>query len=271
MAFDELFSSKGDKASRIEELLAKLGGNLKRASELVTRPRVSRNLSLDDVLPDAGEVGGGRTGVRLRVSEVPVLGGGEGGHPRGYVFRPPPQWHRHSPYVSGDVLRMLGSEGLADVTCVPLTRMAFLDTETTGLGGVTGTYAFLVGIGFFRLEWPEGAATPQRAHFVCEQYFMEDYPHEAAMLELVAARLREFDMLVTFNGAGYDLPLLQARATLNRKRLPLNLPHLDLLWPARRLWRRRLGSCSLASLERHVLGVRRTNDVPGAEIPYIYF
>lgn len=271
MAFDELLHPKGDKSARIEELLAKLGGKLQRASELTPRPRLSQNVTLEEILPDAGEVGGTSEGVRLRTSEIPICEGGEGGHPRGYVFRPHPQWHRHSPCVAAEVLRTLGCEGLANGPQVALERIAFLDTETTGLGGATGTYAFLVGLGFFRLEWGEGAVAPSRAHFVCEQYFMEDYPHEPAMLELLAARLREFDVLVTFNGAAYDLPLLQARATLNRMRLPLDLPHLDLLWSARRLWRRRLGSCSLASIERHVLGVRRIHDIPGAEIPYIYF
>ncbi|MBI4769889.1 MAG: ribonuclease H-like domain-containing protein, partial [Chloroflexi bacterium] len=48
-------------------------------------------------------------------------------------------------------------------------------------------------------------------------------------------------------------------------------PHLDLLPPARRLWRGRLGSCALSSLEVHALGVLRgDDDVPGYLIPGMY-
>ncbi len=268
MGFEELDDIARSKRERIEGLLAKLGGQLRRASDLPVRTDLSTNLPLDEVLPDARphpEVG---AGVWHRVSEVPIEPAG--GHPRGYVFRPLPQWTRHMPFVAARSLAVLGCESHPG-TEVPLDAIAFLDTETTGLSGATGTYPFLVGIGYFRLDWPAAASAPLQAAFVCEQFFMEDYPHEPLLLAALAERLRQFDLLVTFNGAGYDVPLLQARATLNRTRLPLDMPHLDLLRPARRLWRRRIGSCALASLERHVLGIARLHDVSGAEIPYIYF
>jgi uncharacterized protein YprB with RNaseH-like and TPR domain len=269
MAFDKLMGDSNDKASRIEGLLRKLGGQLRRASELAPT-RGSRNLSLDELFPDARVIGGDAGGVRHRVTEIPICEGGEGGHPRGYVFSPVPDWRHHSPRLDPDIFLLLGCEPSPDEP-VPLERLVFLDTETTGLSGMTGTYAFLVGLGYFRVRWPKGRPRPTEAVFVCEQYFMEDFPHEPVLLEALGKRLREFDVLVTFNGAGYDVPLLEVRAKLNRMRLPLDRPHLDLLWPARRLWRRKLPSCGLASLERHILGVRRTHDVLGAEIPYIYF
>ena len=139
----------------------------------------------------------------------------------------------------------------------------FLDTETTGLMGA-GTLAFMVGIGFW-----EGDA------FVVRQYFLRDHGDEPAMLLLLATLLEERPGLITFNGRTFDLPLLDNRYLMNRlDGLGADLlerPHIDLLPPARRLWRRRLGSCALGSLEQTLLGVRRTEeDAPGWLIPSLY-
>ena len=100
---------------------------------------------------------------------------------------------------------------------------------------------------------------------------MEDYCHEPALLTHLAARLAQFDALVTFNGRNFDMPLVEARFIMNRMRPPPPLPHLDLLHPARRLWRGRFGSCSLSAIEANVLAIARTHDVPGSLIPSIYF
>lgn len=135
----------------------------------------------------------------------------------------------------------------------------FVDLETTGLGRGTGTYAFLVGIGRFTGEG-----------FRVRQYFMRNYPEEPAVLAAVRAELEDARSLITFNGRTFDWPLLETRATLNRMRLPL-LPHLDLLHPARRVWRPVTDSCSLGHLETAVLGLEREDDVPGALIPQLYF
>jgi uncharacterized protein len=142
-----------------------------------------------------------------------------------------------------------------------LRRAVFLDTETTGLAGGAGTAAFLIGIG-----WVDGE------RFRVRQYFMRDYHEEAALLHALAEELQHFDRLVTFNGKMFDVPLLDARFRLNRSRFPLTgAPHLDLLHPARRLWKERLESCRLQSLENAVMGLRRTGDIPGEEIPQVYF
>ena len=140
-------------------------------------------------------------------------------------------------------------------------QAVFLDTETTGLAGGTGTAAFLVG-----LAWVEGDRIRQR------QFFMRDYQEEAALLAGLAEDLRRFRFLVTFNGRPFDVPLLEARYRMNRLRFPLEgARHLDLLPSSRRLWKARLEGCDLQSLERHLLGFHRHGDVPGAEIPALYF
>lgn len=145
--------------------------------------------------------------------------------------------------------------------CVP-SNFFFLDTETSGLAGGTGTYAFLVGVGRF-----VGDA------FRLTQFFMRDPIEEPALLSALTAHLQTDDALVTFNGKSFDVPLLNARYISNRAETPFAaLPHLDLLPLARRLWRDRLESRALKSLEAHILGMTRTEeDIPGFLIPQMYF
>jgi uncharacterized protein YprB with RNaseH-like and TPR domain len=137
----------------------------------------------------------------------------------------------------------------------------FFDLETTGLGRGTGTYAFLVGVGFFVDNG-----------FVARQYFMPSYADEKALLQALARDLAEHPALVSFNGRTFDWPILQTRYIVSRCPLPQQGDlHLDLLPLARRLWRRTLDSCALSSLETSVLGVRRNgSDVPGFLIPTLY-
>ena len=139
-------------------------------------------------------------------------------------------------------------------------RFLFLDTETTGLAGGTGTYAFLVGVGFF-----------DGGEFEVRQYFMRDLDEEPALLAALDPLLREVDGLVTYNGAGFDLPLLETRFVLGRRRWPEAAFHLDLLPAARRLWSARLPDCRLGTVEQHALGFLRDDDLPGALIPEAYF
>ena len=143
-----------------------------------------------------------------------------------------------------------------------LDGLVFLDTETTGLAGGAGTVAFLVGVGKF----VEG-------EFWLRQYFLRDLGEEQAMLYAIESDLESSSGFVTFNGRTFDVPLLEMRFTLGmRKRFPLTeWPHLDLLYPARRLWRRALPDCRLNTIERDVLGVQRSgDDVPGELIPGLY-
>lgn len=138
---------------------------------------------------------------------------------------------------------------------------AFLDTETTGLAGGTGTCAFLVGVG--RIT-PEG--------FRVRQFFMRDYGEEASLLDSLSRHLADFRVLITYNGRAFDQPLLETRYRMNRARPPFGrMEHLDLLHGARRLWKLRFESCRLVDLEQQILGVERDGDIPGALIPYLYF
>ena len=161
-----------------------------------------------------------------------------------------------------------------DITLTCRTRAAvenpdkwlFLDTETTGLAGGTGTYAFLVGLAW----WDAGGLQ-------VEQLFLRDFSEEHSLLHELAARIAERPVLVTFNGKSFDWPLLENRFTMTRAiRIPQIAAHLDLLHPARALWRLRLGSVRLVELERHVLdaprlGWHREDDIASSLIPQFYF
>src|SRR5437016_8837041 len=138
--------------------------------------------------------------------------------------------------------------------------LLFLDTEATGLAGGTGTYAFLVGVGNLDGD-----------RVVVAQYFMRDFDEEPALLAALVPLLERAAGLVTFNGGGFDVPLLETRFVLARRRWPALLPHLDLLRPARRMWTACYDDCRLATLERAVLGLAREGDVAGALIPSLYF
>jgi uncharacterized protein YprB with RNaseH-like and TPR domain len=142
-------------------------------------------------------------------------------------------------------------------------QIVFLDIETTGLSGGAGTYAFLVGVGYFQAD----------QSFIVRQYFLRDYGEEPAQMHLLAEALEPFRAVASFNGKAFDLPIVTTRLTLNHLANPLcGAPHLDLLAPARRLWQGWLPSCALSALEVHVLGVRRgSEDVPGYIIPSLYF
>ena len=148
------------------------------------------------------------------------------------------------------------------ISDLPLSSFAFLDTETSGLAGGTGTYAFLVGVGRFEGET-----------FRLAQFFLRDPAEEPAMLEALLDFLAPARALVTFNGKAFDAPLLNTRFALHSIPTPLReFSHLDLLPLARRLWRDRLPSRALKYLEENILDApRTTEEVPGYEIPWLYF
>src|SRR6267154_244986 len=145
-------------------------------------------------------------------------------------------------------------------------KWLFLDTETTGLSSGTGTYAFLIGIAW----WDSGGLQ-------VEQFMMRDFSEEHSVLMELGARIAERPVLVTFNGKSFDWPLLESRYLMTRTiRVPELAAHLDLLHPARAVWKLRLGSVRLVELERQVLdaprlGWHRENDVPSSMIPQFYF
>lgn len=142
-----------------------------------------------------------------------------------------------------------------------IRKVLFLDTETTGLNGGAGTVAFEIGIGFIDARG-----------MVIRQYVMRDYSEEAAMLQEIARLFHRFDVVVSFNGKSFDLPLLESRMIMCRIRQSITkMPHFDLLHAARRVYKLRLKRCNLAALEEAVLDQRREDDLPGAQIPQRYF
>src|SRR2546426_5582032 len=179
-----------------------------------------------------------------------------------------PEFSEPSP-VALELLSRTRDEALSRKTRAALSDPAkwlFLDTETTGLAGGTGTYAFLIGLAW----WDAGGLQ-------VEQFFMRDFAEEHSLLHELAARVADRPVLVTFNGKSFDWPLLENRFTMTRSiAVPRLAAHLDLLHPARALWKLRLGSVRLVELERHVLdaprlGWHRENDVSSALIPQFYF
>jgi uncharacterized protein len=148
-------------------------------------------------------------------------------------------------------------------------RTVFIDLETTGLSGGAGTLAFLVGCGYFDL----GA-------FQVRQFLLTSHAAERALLTAVAEFFDDADLIVTYNGKTFDVPVMETRWMFHRLRMPLaDVPHFDMLHPARRLWRSRAGAggdieeagCRLSTLEQTLFDVRRVGDVPGAEIPGRFF
>lgn len=176
-----------------------------------------------------------------------------------------PPSYRHGRFLAADFLcagsglvALSGDESLKNARS---ERALFLDTETTGLAGGTGTLPFLVGVGWLELD----------GRFCVEQYFSRNPSEEQAGLELLSARLAASDFLVSFNGKAFDIPLLNTRFVLHRMKNPAyGHPHLDLLHLARRVFKRRLSSCRLGHLESEVLGFVREGDIPGYAIPAAY-
>ena len=170
-------------------------------------------------------------------------------------------WCAQPPRYSPDLgaLKLLMPEAPEEIA--DPEQWLFLDTETTGLAGGSGTYAFLVGV-----AWWEGGGLE------IEQFFLREYSEERSMLFALRERIAEHPVLVTFNGKSFDWPLLETRYRMSRKlSVPTPRAHLDFLHPARNLWRLRLGSVRLSELEQHVLGWDRGADVLSGLIPQIYF
>jgi uncharacterized protein YprB with RNaseH-like and TPR domain len=148
-------------------------------------------------------------------------------------------------------------------------RTLFIDLETTGLSGGAGTVAFLIGCGYFDL----GA-------FQVRQFLLTSYTAERALLAAVAEFFDGANLIVSYNGKTFDVPVMETRWLFHRMTMPLDgVPHFDMLHPARRLWRARLpepaigdtGGCRLSTLERALFGVNRVGDVAGFEIPSRFF
>jgi len=157
--------------------------------------------------------------------------------------------------------RVVAHLGLKGASPSRWEDIVFLDTETTGLMGGTGTYVFLLGTAFIC-----------DGELVLRQHLLHDLGAEAAFVRALREELAPFRACASYNGKCFDLPLLRTRFVMAlRADLSVDDSHLDLLHPARRLWRDRFGSTSLRQLEDSVLDVVREDDIPGALIPERYF
>jgi uncharacterized protein YprB with RNaseH-like and TPR domain len=163
--------------------------------------------------------------------------------------------------IKGDTLTCLSKD--SGFSNLDLSTALFIDLETTGLSGGTGVIAFLVGLGFYRDD-----------RFNVAQFFLGELAEEEKMIQELGQFFAQmnFQSVVSFNGKGFDMPLLETRFILHKQPFILSeLPHLDFLYSARSLWRHKYESCRLYHLAREVADADRSEDIPAAEIPWRYF
>jgi uncharacterized protein YprB with RNaseH-like and TPR domain len=163
--------------------------------------------------------------------------------------------------IPGNILGFLSRDG--EFEGLDLSSAVFLDLETTGLAGGTGTVPFLVGLAYYRDE-----------RFKVTQFFLNEMAEEDRLIRELAQFIRdmEFKSVVTYNGKAFDLPLVETRFALHRTPCPLRgLPHLDFLFSARSLWKHKYDSCRLFNLAQQIVQAERSEDIPGSEIPIRYF
>ncbi|MGB8953674.1 MAG: ribonuclease H-like domain-containing protein [Candidatus Aminicenantales bacterium] len=163
--------------------------------------------------------------------------------------------------IRGEILSTLSK----DITFkgLDLSTALFIDLETTGLSGGTGTVPFLVGMGYYQNE-----------RFHVAQYFLGELAEEERIIQELVQFFAQmnFQSVVTYNGKSFDIPLLETRFILNRQPFSLSkLPHLDFLFTARNLWKHKHESCRLFHLAQQIVEADRAEDIPSAEIPHRYF
>jgi hypothetical protein len=237
----------GERAADVAALRRVIAG-IQQKQTLRRKPRPPQRVAIQDVVP-GNLVQTPHGEVFVSTAEFPMT------MQRGRIG---PRLHEALRPLGRPLAVLAREESLADT---PLADLVYFDTETTGLATTAGTYVFLAGLGY-----------ADESLFVVEQFFMRDYDEEPALLWLLGERLSQFNGIVTYNGRAFDLPLVQARYVSNRIfDPPLPKYHVDMLHPARRLWRARGAGCRLTELEREVLGFEREGDVPGYLIPGIYF
>ncbi|MCX8065257.1 MAG: ribonuclease H-like domain-containing protein [Candidatus Hydrogenedentes bacterium] len=177
-----------------------------------------------------------------------------------------PESYKYGNILISDALKFsakqakISSPGL-EIPEFDVYKAIFIDTETTSCYGGTGTVAFLTGIGYFE----------ETGTFRIEQFFMRDFDEEISLLHGISKVIKKSSILIGYNSKSFDLPLLRNRYLINRMQFPNeDVLHFDLMHVARRFWNRRLSDCSLITVERSILGVKRLGDIPGSLIPKIW-
>ncbi len=236
-----------DKSGALGDLRKRIDEILERRPQREARLPLRNSPPLEEIVPDGEEVG-------TPFGKIFVV---HGRRQRG-AFHGRKRIGELSSLDTRNAAILAGHAALGGFDC---RDALFLDTETTGLSGGTGTLAFLVGLG-----WYDGES------FITRQLFARDFSEEPALLACLTDLAKDKRFLVTYNGRAFDINLLSARFVLNRQRDSLSgMPHLDLLHPSRRLLGHRLENSRLVTIEEQVLGHIREGDIPGYEIPQRYF
>ena len=238
------------------------------------RTRISREVGggIDRGTPRDGEPAA-RPGGPCRVERVSVDPAATNARPSVGAAESAPRFVVHEQRIALDDLALeIVGRGACDPLVVahlglkgaPPDRwqdVLFLDTETTGLSGGTGTYVFLIGVAHFAGE-----------ELILRQHLLLDLGAERAFIAALKTEIEPYRACASYNGKSFDLPIIRTRFVMAiRSELTIDDSHLDLLHPARRLWRDRFGSTSLKQLEESVLDDGRIADVPGWLIPDAYF
>lgn len=177
-------------------------------------------------------------------------------------------WNKVSKYVYSKIVEIDAGMFIEKINNEKLTvtnskyclnDMIFFDTETTGLSSGAGNYIFLLGI-----------INIKNNKITCEQIFLGDFPGEYDFINYISGILPTEKLYVSYNGKGFDYHALKNRFILHNRELTI-INQLDLLYISRRLWKNIIGSCSLTNIEEKVLGIKREEDIPGYEIPDVYF
>ena len=237
-------------SDKLKELIATkglmTGTDLSRQRESLARQRLAGEFEIEQCVP--GELVHEDAGPFYLVRRDLPLDSRQGGIALGAVLEAIPE---HIALSACD----------PELDAFDPSTAVFMDAETTGLAGGTGTVAFLVGVGYFTED-----------AFRLDQCFLRDFDEEEAMLQYLDHVFARGETVVTFNGKTFDIPLLRTRFVANRQPFRLDgAMHFDLIHAVRRIWKLRLKDCSLSHVERAVLGIQRQGDVPSAEIPQIWF
>ena len=284
-----------ESVSRLADRLARLRESGLAPASRIPNPGGPHPRAGDSPKPPPSPEARPRKPLRPALGKLPPPGGGP--HRRIILPDEPPPgegWQRIDDFVwerisiHSALLPTAFESGFIVNPGTPAHELIFYDLETTGLSGGAGNIAFLIGVArqdsrrhkaagdgadVDRADVDGTGGEGQPEVLTVTQLFLSDYPGEAAMLERLRGLFAPRAARVSYNGRCFDSQVIRNRFLLNRLRPPdaSGAPEVDLLYPARRLWRGRLADLSLTRVEAEVLGVHRRDDVPGSEAPEAWF
>jgi uncharacterized protein YprB with RNaseH-like and TPR domain len=150
-------------------------------------------------------------------------------------------------------------ESQETIDCIDMgnTKTIIFDIETLGFSSVP---IILIGLAHIKND-----------NILIDQYLSRDTKEEPAMLTAFLDQFRESDTIITFNGARFDIPFIEERLSFHKIEESLyNKIHHDALPLSRYAWKKKLPNCKLGTLEKHILGIERRDDVPSRSVPDFY-